>query len=177
MAAAVVWIGLEMLRRYGQLLIRVEALERRIAAGDLRPGTVAPEFSLPDLDGATVGLKEMRGFGKPVVLLFTDPQCGPCAQLLPDVSRWQQEYKDRATFALISRRDRAANRTMAAEHAIAHVLVQRDYEVAEQYGARGTPSAVIVSPDGLIGAPVAAGAEGIRQLVARALATNEVRTT
>jgi hypothetical protein len=48
-----------------------------------------------------------------------------------------------------------------------HVLLQQDREVAELYQVYGTPGAVLVRPDGIIGSPLAQGADAIRALVAQ----------
>ena len=49
------------------------------------------------------------------------------------------------------------------------MLLQKDWEVSESYEVRGTPSAVLISPDGKIASPVAGGAEGIRGLLSYAV--------
>jgi hypothetical protein len=87
--------------------------------------------------------------------------------LLPDIGRWQREHADRVTLALISQGTAEANRAKVAEHGLTQVLLQRDYEVLHAYQAGGTPSAVLVRPDGTIGSPVATGADAIRALKAR----------
>jgi peroxiredoxin len=99
------------------------------------------------------------------MLLFTDPGCGPCTALLPDLSRWQQVHASHATIALISRGSEEANRAKSTEFGVANILLQEDREVAEAYRVAGTPSAVVVRPNGTIGSHVAAGADGIRALV------------
>lgn len=125
--------------------------------------TPAPSFELPLASGETMTLKTLRAFGKPVLLLFSDPNCGPCKALLPDISRWQQQYAERLTLAVISRGSLEANQVKAVEF----VLVQQDHEVAQVYQANGTPSAVLVQPDGTIGSSLAMGADAIKALVAR----------
>jgi hypothetical protein len=52
-------------------------------------------------------------------------------------------------------------------HGLTRALLQRDSEVVQVYQVGGTPSAVLVRPDGTIGSPVAGGADAIRRLVAR----------
>ncbi|MCA1731439.1 MAG: hypothetical protein LC751_19185 [Actinobacteria bacterium] len=44
-------------------------------------------------------------------------------------------------------------------------MLQKDWEVAQTYQVAGTPSAVIVQPDGTIDSPVAGGSEAIEALV------------
>jgi hypothetical protein len=52
---------------------------------------------------------------------------------------------------------------------VTQVLLQRDREVAQAYQIQGTPSAVLVRPDGTIGSPLAQDADAIRALVAGAV--------
>jgi peroxiredoxin len=88
---------------------------------------------------------------------------------LPEVGNWQREYAGKLSLALISRGGVEANRTKASEHGVTQVLLQQDREVATSYQAYGTPSAVLIRPDGSIGSPLAQGAKAIRALVAQAI--------
>jgi thiol-disulfide isomerase/thioredoxin len=100
------------------------------------------------------------------MLLFTDPNCGPCNALLPEVGRWQEEHSEKLTVALISRGEVEENRTKAQEHALQNILLQEDWEVSERYQVGGTPSAVLVGPEGKVNSSVASGPDAIRGLVA-----------
>ena len=130
-------------------------------------GTRAPEFTLSRLDGETMTLASLRADGKPVLLVFTDPNCGPCSALMPEIGRWQEMHANALTTALVSRGSRDANAAKASEHGISRVLLQQDREVSEAYQSVPTPSAVVVRPDGTVGAPAALGASAIRALVTR----------
>ncbi|HZY57747.1 MAG TPA: redoxin domain-containing protein, partial [Rubrobacteraceae bacterium] len=183
--AAQWWFLVHLLRQNGRLLVRIEALETRLGMGGTLPsqngavpvqppaglpvGCQAPAFSLSGLYGETLTLESLRALGRPVMLFFTDPNCGPCNTLLPEIGRWQQEHAEKLTVSLISRDDPEENRAKAAEHGLQHVLLQKDREVSEAYKAYGTPSAVLVQPDGTIGSPVVGGAEAIRALLAYAV--------
>jgi peroxiredoxin len=174
-----------LLRQNGRLLVRLEAVEATLAEGGsvatsqngtpthqaegLPVGSAAPEFSLSGLHGETLTLDALRSSGKPVMALFTDPDCGPCNAMLPDVGRWQEEHTQKLTFALVSRGEVEENKTKAQEHGLRNVLLQKDWEVSEAYEVRGTPSAVLVSSDGKIASPVAGGVEGIRGLLSYAV--------
>jgi thiol-disulfide isomerase/thioredoxin len=105
-----------------------------------------------------------------VLLLFMDPGCGPCSALLPEVGQWQREQASQLTLAVVSRGTAEANLQKSAEHGISRVVLQKDREVAQQYQAFATPSAVLVQTDGQIGSPLGAGADAIRTLVVRATA-------
>ena len=85
--------------------------------------------------------------------LFTDPACGPCNAMLPDVGRWQEEHAHKLTLALISRGEVDENKTKAQEHGLTNVLLQKDWEVSDSYEVGGTPSAVLIAPTGRSRAP------------------------
>jgi peroxiredoxin/uncharacterized membrane protein YphA (DoxX/SURF4 family) len=179
------WFLVHLLGQNGRLLVRLEALEESIGAGGivapsqngtpvhqtegLPVGSAAPDFSLSGLHGETLTLDALRSSGKAVMMLFTDPGCGPCNAMLPEVGRWQEEHANKLTLSLISRGEVEENKTKAQEHGLEHVLLQKDWEVSASYEVRGTPSAVLVSPEGKIASPVAGGAEGIRGLLSYAV--------
>ncbi len=185
LAAIQWWFLVHLLRQNGRLLMCLEALEERLAVGDgaapsrndvppqsaagLPVGSPAPAFELSGLHGETVTQEALRAPGKPVMLLFTDPDCGPCTALLPEIGRWQREHAEKLTISPISRGSPGENRAGSSEHGLAGVLLQDDREVSEAYKAYGTPSAVLVRPDGAIGSLVAGGAEAIRRLVTQAV--------
>jgi methylamine dehydrogenase accessory protein MauD len=178
------WFLANVLRQNGRLLVRVEALEAKLGAGGEVPsvnggqaqrqtglavGSEAPGFTLSGLHGETLTLDSLRSSGEPVMLLFTDPNCGPCNALLPEVGRWQEENSDKLTVSLISRGTAEENRTKVQEHALENVLLQEDWEVSEAYQVGGTPSAVLVGEDGKVNSSVASGPDAIRRLVTRLL--------
>jgi peroxiredoxin/uncharacterized membrane protein YphA (DoxX/SURF4 family) len=186
LVAAQWWFLVHLLRQNGRLLVRVEALEASSTAGGGFPspngaqdhsssaglpvGEEAPGFALEGLlHGEALTLEALRSSGKPVMLLFTDPNCGPCTAMLPEIGRWQEEHAEKLTVALISRGDPEENRAKASEHGLRNVLLQEDWEVSEAYWVSGTPSAVLVSPEGRIDSPVVGGADAIGDLLAHAI--------
>jgi peroxiredoxin len=182
------WLLLRLLRQNGQLLLRVEALEGHLGlaeiprlpitavspAAGLPVGTPAPELALADLAGATVTLADLRRSGKPVLLLFADPDCGPCNDLLPEVAAWQSAHAARLSIAIVSRGSYETNGRKAKEHQLSNLLVQTDREAAEAYGAPATPSAVLIDVQGAVAEPAALGPAAIRRLVARVTRSPEL---
>jgi peroxiredoxin/uncharacterized membrane protein YphA (DoxX/SURF4 family) len=166
---------MQMMTQQGRLLLRIEAVEKRLGmsaqpAPGLALGTPAPVFELPGLDGKTTTLQKLRSLGKPVVLLFTDATCGPCTALLPDISQWQREHGKKMVVALVSRGTVEANRTKVKEANVTNVFLQKDSEVAQAYQALGTPSAVVVNhQDGTIGSALAQGPDAIRGMIGATL--------
>lgn len=165
-AQSVLLVG--VLRRHGRLLARLDGAEDAPAAAELAMGSAAPAFTLPDLSGELVTLDDLRAPGLPLLVVFADPGCGPCTALLPELARWQDQHRGRVAVALVSRGDLDVNRAHAEEHGLELVLLQEDREVAEVYGAHGTPSAVLIDHDGRIAGPVRYGADGVRELLTEA---------
>jgi len=168
---------LVLLGRHGTVLHRLDQLTAgaRTASPPAPPaglpvGTPAPEFEVAGADGRPMTLAGLLSAGRPLLLVFTDPDCGPCQSLLPDFASWQAEHAGRFTAALISRGSVAANAASVGRYELAHLGVQRDREVAVAYAYAGTPSAVAVAADGRIASQVTAGPDGVRALVTALLA-------
>jgi methylamine dehydrogenase accessory protein MauD len=170
LASFALFVVFQVLRQNGRLLMRLEAIEGKlgITPGSDSPGLpvggAAPGFSLRDLNGRIVTLEMLQDGSKPTLLVFTEPRCGACDLLLPDVARWQREHADRLSTVVISRGTIGQNRNKSAKHDLRTVLLQTNRETAEAYRVAGAPSAVLVS-DGKIARPTAAGADAIRSLV------------
>ena len=131
------WLLLNLLRQQGRFLLRLEALEERLGvpsqSGEQAPrglpvGTQAPAFNLADLNGKTHTLQSLLELGKPLLLIFTHPDCGPCTALMPDIAHWQKEYANTLTVVPISQGDRKANQAKAKEFGVKTMLLQRDKE-------------------------------------------------
>jgi thiol-disulfide isomerase/thioredoxin len=177
------WLTLYLLRQKRLLMLRLDALERSsqrtgVATPSAREssglpiGTPAPAFELQALyRGASLTLDALLVEGRPTVLIFLDPDCGPCLMLLPDILRWDRELASSLTIALISRGSEKANRAKIQEHWFKYVLLQKDREVSAAYRANGTPDAVLIGIDGLIASFVAMGSQEIADLIATNVGT------
>ena len=64
-------------------LVHVAANGSGEAGFEARVGQKAPDLSLPDLEGQSVRLADVQG--KSRALLFFDPDCGFCAQMVDDL--------------------------------------------------------------------------------------------
>ena len=169
------WLLIRLLAQNGRLALRLEALEQaaRTLTADsegLAPGTPAPPITLPDIEGNAHTLESLGAAGKPLVLLFIDPDCGPCNALLPEVAGWQGQ-SDHFMLALISRGAVERNRASARHHGLARLLIQQDDEVMQSYHVSATPTVVIVNSAGAIADFPAVGDIAIRGVLARLLST------
>jgi peroxiredoxin/uncharacterized membrane protein YphA (DoxX/SURF4 family) len=182
--------ALRLLRRNGELLLRIDGLEAALGAEGLplpvaQPavpttglpvGTPAPDFALPDLDGQPVTLAELRSRAGDLLLVFTDPSCGPCTALMPQIATWQREAPGGLRPVLISRGDPEANLGHARQHGLADVLLQAEREIDESFRVAATPSALIVTAGGAVASPVHTGEDEIRALVAGRAPVAPLRT-
>ena len=170
------WLGYELFTQNGRLLLRVEALERQLAVlaagragndgrpGGLPMGSVAHDFALPSLSGDTMALSQWRG--KRVLLIFFDPVCGYCQQMLPDLARLDPEPGDgRPTPLVVSTGGDDENRRLMEQHGVRlPVLLQEGGEVAELYRVSGTPMGYLVDAEGVTASELAVGARALLDL-------------
>lgn len=167
---------LEMALDGGELPAAVRREEFAFDAKGLPVGAPAPEFSLKNLDGQEISLEALLSQKKkPVLLLFVSPSCGPCVSLLPLIVRWQRDYAEAFTLALVSRSSVEDNRKEFDGHELKYVLLQAESEVADEYQAKWTPCAVLISADGAIASQLALGVDAIKTLVQHAASANAAR--
>jgi hypothetical protein len=170
--AVVLWVIIHLLVQQGRLLLRIEELEDAVASNlvpsDLTAapvsGSQAPLFRLEDLNGTAHGLSELLLRRNPVILLFSNPGCGPCSTLMPDVARWQRDHAKKITLAIVSSGPLGMMRMIAHEHGLRDVFLERRMGVSRLYGIVATPIAVAINPDGTMGDKVS-GAAAIRDFV------------
>lgn len=59
----------------------------------LKPGSMAPDFTLNTLEGKQISLKEYRG--KKVILNFWATWCPPCREEMPEMQKFYQDYRQK----------------------------------------------------------------------------------
>jgi len=178
------WVVWQLLRQNGRILLRLDELEKRLnelefGDGDepagLPVGSEAPALELPDLAGGRKSLAQYRG--QPALLIFFNPACGFCRELLPRLKEQIERAKQKAetevrgrsehpVVLVISTGEAEVNRELFNEHQLASaVLLQKESEVATAYQDNGTPSGYLVSAEGGIASEVAVGAEALLALL------------
>ena len=129
------WLGFQLVRQSGRILLRLEAIERRLGAttpaqrrepAGLPVGTGAPDFELPDLEGARRKLSEFRG--QDLLLVFFNPKCGFCTKVADDLAALPLEAGGgRAMPLVVTTGDPQENRQLVERHGIrCVVLLQED---------------------------------------------------
>jgi hypothetical protein len=176
------WLIFQLVQQGGRLLLRLDQIEGKVAslvpgqavrAAPRQPpglpvGQKAPSFALPDLEGRVTSLENLLAAGRPLILLFIHPDCGPCTALL-QADIWPDQ--DRFHLVLISQGNRKRNLEKLAGSVYFRCLLQHTQEVSDAYDSAATPSAVQILPDGVIGSAVVSGAEQIQALIARVVQT------
>jgi peroxiredoxin len=138
-----------------------------------RIGNRAPRFTLPTTGGQMVGLHELLADERACVLTFVARGCGPCAALLPEIARWTDALSDRLAFAVVSIGDANSAQELVGDYGLTQVLVDAEGKVGRDYGMVGTPSAVLLAPDGRVRSAPAGGAVAIEALVRVALQSDD----
>src|SRR5262245_34547763 len=167
------WLGFQLVRQNGRILVRLEAIEQRMAPRrsekpqeprGLTVGTVAPEFELPDLAGASHKLTEFRG--KDLLLVFFNPKCGFCTKMAAELAGLPIEGgADRPVPVVVTTGDLEENRKLVEQHGIrCLVLLQKEMEVAGQYRAQGTPMGYWIDKAGKIASELTVGGEALLKL-------------
>jgi peroxiredoxin len=165
----------QLLRQNGRILLKLEAIEdalrpRTVSAepelvsSGLEPGTEAPPITLPDVNGGLVSLADFRG--KRVLLIFFSPNCGFCVRMAPELAQLSADGPGDAPIPLVvSTGDVERNRELVKEHGIGcHVLRQKEMEVAQAYGVRGTPIGYLIDAEGRIASQMTIGAQALLAL-------------
>ena len=138
-------------------------------AADPAEAMAAPQFRLPRLTGGEVDLGSLLAEERPLLIVFMSPGCGPCRAMKPAVERWADAYADRLSVLVVTRHTAEANAESFADVQRLDVAIDEDASVAASFGVVGTPTAVLVDPDGRVRGGRAAGERLVRRLLAAAL--------
>lgn len=133
----------------------VQDEDSKYATELLKPGTVAPDFSLKTPEGKTVKLSDYRG--SYVVLDFWASWCPDCIKDVPNIKRMHATYKDRGfKFIGVSFDDNKASWTAALKkHGIEYTQVSelkkwKTTEISKKYAIKWIPSLYLIDPKGRV---------------------------
>lgn len=113
--------------------------------------TLAPDFTLKDMDGRNVTLSSFRG-RKVVVLDFWATWCGPCIMSMPAVDRVAKRHvKDVEVLSINQREDPEMVAQFVRERlsTAPHVLFDVDGSVSAMYRVYGIPTLFIIDREGV----------------------------
>lgn len=141
--------------------------ESRIERDGLKAGTPAPGFTLPEIRGGEISLEQYRG--RKLLLVFSDPHCGPCDQLAPHLASLQRMHRNNGLDVLIvSRGDPEENLAKAGRLGLdCPVVLQHGWSLSRRYGIFATPVGFLIGEDGVIVKDVAKGNDQIMALASQ----------
>ncbi len=118
----------------------------------LKPGTLAPEFTLISREQKEVSLKSLRG--KPVVLCFWTTYCDDCLSEMELISQLYETYKDKIHFVCVSA-DKSFSKmlffvNLKKNYLWTFVHMGDHVEVLKEYEVNSYPLFVLIDKDGKI---------------------------
>ena len=159
-AHAAAWPGVPYLGDAGEDGVRRPGKLPVVGKRPPRPGEPAPPLARADLDGRTVDLADYRG--RESLVVFWQPNCPFCQELAEDLRRWEAEPPRGAPRLLVvSSGPIEENRALGLQSS---VVLDEGFAAGKTFGARGTPSAVLVDAEGRIASTVAVGARDVLAL-------------
>lgn len=116
----------------------------------LEIGSAAPGFRAMDvLHGEELTLQNLKG--KPSVLVFLSPTCGPCVELMPHIRDFQKSKSGRVSLVLLSQASPQSSREFAITHQLnVPVISDADGEIFKTYQAPATPFAYRLDKEGVV---------------------------
>jgi thiol-disulfide isomerase/thioredoxin len=120
-------------------------------------GEPAPEMKLRVPSGEVINLWSIQG--AETLVLFYNPHCAFCQQMLPGLEQWEQDRPEGAPELLVVSTD-SEWMDLASP-----VMYDQKFALFREFGAGETPSAVLVDAEGRIGSELVVGAPEVLELV------------
>ncbi|HWD85639.1 MAG TPA: MauE/DoxX family redox-associated membrane protein, partial [Solirubrobacteraceae bacterium] len=124
-------------------------------------GSKAPAVDLPDLTGKLVTASVPD---RDTLVLFWNPGCGFCQQMLDDLRSWEADAPPDAPRLVLVSRGSADDNT--AHGLRAPIVLDQSFKTGSVFGVGGTPSGLLVDRQGKIASTLAVGAPAVMALAA-----------
>jgi len=124
----------------------------RVATAPAVVGTVAPEFTLPELGGSNVSLSDFSN--KVILLNFWATWCPPCVEEMPSMQRLHEAMTglDFAVIAVSGDKEgvEKVRDFVNGMNLTFPILLDPDEDVATRYGTGMYPETYIIGRDGMV---------------------------
>lgn len=118
----------------------------------LKPGSIAPDFTVIDLKGQTFNLKSVTDKDA-VLLFFWSFFCGPCREEMPMLNQVTKDYAGKGLRVVSVNLDgkemkKAVDKFVATEKIVFETVFDElegdAFKVADPYGVAGTPAMFLI---------------------------------
>lgn len=136
----------------GILLIITLITSSMIVNAGIKPGEIAPAFTLKSLNGENISLKNMTAKGH-VMLVFWEPECVYCFMHIKDFNALHNKYKSKGfTLAAINFLGEYEEeiREYVSNNKLEYLMLTdqvKNIDVAQDYKVIGSPTIVVIAPD------------------------------
>lgn len=126
-----------------------DAAKRPDAPKPLKLGDAAPEFKVDEwVKGEKFDSLES---GKVHVLEFWATWCGPCRATIPELNKWQAEFKDDLVIIGLSNEKPEVVKTFMETTAMKYsIAIDTQARTSKTVGVKGIPHAMVITPDGVV---------------------------
>jgi len=134
----------------GKKPAKAEAAETAPKAEQNSTAQEAPNFTLKDLNGKEVSLKEFKD-KKAVLLVFWATWCVYCRQEIPELIKLKEQYKDKnlEIFGVDIQESSAKVKPFADKNKINYtILLDQTGDTARAYEVQGIPANVLIDKKG-----------------------------
>jgi len=129
---------------------REEDLYSKVRISLIKGDKKAPDFSLLDLHGKKVGLKQFRG--KIILLNFWATWCGPCKEEMPFLEILHQQFKEKdfvvVTVSVDYEEAKLVREFVNKQRYTFPVLLDPKCEVLDLFEVKGIPTTFIIDKKG-----------------------------
>lgn len=130
----------------------------------VKKGDLMPSLRLPDLAGKSLDLAGLRG--RRTLLLFWNPRCGFCREMIEDVKSWERKRpREAPDLVVISTGSVETNREQGFR---SPVLLDPYFGAGQVFGSGGTPSAVVLDEAGRVASEMRIGVPDVLALLGAA---------
>ena len=113
-------------------------------------GQVAPDFTLPDMNGNIISLYDLRG--KSIVLNFWAEWWPTCRAEVPYLEELHQQGKDLnlVVIGLSVDKNQDAVQKFVQDNNLNYPIITNSEDIADQYGLSAIPNTFFISGEGII---------------------------